>query len=373
MNKLKILFRFIVLASLVVPVTFALADKPPQTPSQKRIDIFKRATVHLGGDPADADIFLGPRPINGFEPGAQIECNYLEPDPAEPMGGKTSKFQCALGKDKLKIKYGYDNGEVYAMTAGSRLFWALGFGASHVYPVKTLCLGCPADPWVQPDGPRGNHLFEHSIVVKSPFKKWEPEGVKGWAWSELDYLPDNKRAAKKEKRRRDSLKLLAAFVQHYDNKAEQQTIGCQDEKPKVDEKGKIIDCEKPLLFVHDIGASFASIPGRVVFKKMTLSYWKAQNVWKDTSSCTANIEPPILVFRGLNDPQISEEGRKHLSTRLGRLSDDQVRQIFHLSQVELRKEVVFDGERNRLVTVEDWLLAFREKQRQIDSVSCPKL
>ena len=40
----------------------------------------------------------------------------------------TPKFECEVTPgDVVKVKYGENNGEVFAEVAASRLFWALGF------------------------------------------------------------------------------------------------------------------------------------------------------------------------------------------------------------------------------------------------------
>ena len=81
----------------------------------------------------------GPRDRGAFAPMATINCRHVEKD----TSGKTPKFTCLMGGDELKVKYGRDNGEIYAEVAASRLLWALGFGADRVYPVRVICTGCP--------------------------------------------------------------------------------------------------------------------------------------------------------------------------------------------------------------------------------------
>src|SRR5207247_2355989 len=57
------------------------------------------------------------------------------------------KFQCAIAPgDEVKVKYGQANAEVYGEVAATRLLWALGFGADHMYPVTVECRDCPVDP-----------------------------------------------------------------------------------------------------------------------------------------------------------------------------------------------------------------------------------
>ena len=100
----------------------------------------------------------------------EVLCQTSEEDQTRTFGGKTSKFFCQLMgpsasgeielkfKDKtkqkrelIKVKYHPPNdlnNEVYGEVLGSRLLWALGFGADRMYPVeKVRCYGCSADPF----------------------------------------------------------------------------------------------------------------------------------------------------------------------------------------------------------------------------------
>ena len=90
---------------------------------------------------ASLDIRTGPPSPGGFAPDALVSCEYVD----KPLKGQSPKFFCSLGDhDEVKVKYGRSNGEVYAEVAATRLLWALGFGADHMYPVRVVCRGCPA-------------------------------------------------------------------------------------------------------------------------------------------------------------------------------------------------------------------------------------
>src|SRR5262245_42272789 len=106
-----------------------------------RLAALRHAQVWMPGDVASRNLKLGPQDESGFAPEAVVKCDYIE----EKQTG-TPKFDCALsGDDKIRVKYGEQNGEVYSEVAASRLLWALGFGADRVYPVNVLCNGCRAD------------------------------------------------------------------------------------------------------------------------------------------------------------------------------------------------------------------------------------
>ena len=96
----------------------------------------------MPGDIASRNIKAGPQDESGFGPEAAVTCDYVE----DKQTG-TPKFDCALSSDdKIRVKYGEQNGEIYSEVAATRLLWALGFGADRVYPVKVICNGCPEDP-----------------------------------------------------------------------------------------------------------------------------------------------------------------------------------------------------------------------------------
>ena len=96
------------------------------------------------------DLRTGPPGRDAFPPETLVRCSYVRPTDGAPLG-RTPKFLCrhdrAGGDEVLLIKWGADNGEVYAEVASSRLLWALGFPADRMYPVRVECAGCPADPW----------------------------------------------------------------------------------------------------------------------------------------------------------------------------------------------------------------------------------
>src|SRR6476661_3654972 len=107
-SSLPVLAAVIVTIAAPAPVAAARDEA-----REAWLDMVRRAQVWRPGDVAAKDLAAGPK-----EPGA------------------TPKFACRLPDgDEVKVKYGRENGEVYAEVAASRLLWALGFGADRVYPV----------------------------------------------------------------------------------------------------------------------------------------------------------------------------------------------------------------------------------------------
>ncbi len=213
-----------------------------------RIDAIRRAEVWRPTRVSSLDLEKGPEVSRGFAPNATVQCDYVD----EKLSGRSPKFSCALGRgDKVKVKYGKTNGEVYAEVAATRLFWALGFGADHMYPVRVICRGCPADLEGAPTANRRRTRFDPAAIerkMKGTELDWND--TEGWSWSELDLVSDAK--ASKQHAQRDALKLLAAMLQHTDSKSQQQRLLCLDEPSKKNPT----TCERPFMMINDLGLTF---------------------------------------------------------------------------------------------------------------------
>ena len=175
-----------------------LMGSPKQTniDNPNQVEALSRAQVWQPTNVESMDVRQGPRDGGAFAPMATVNCRHVEKDAT----GKTPKFACVVGGDELKVKYGRDNGEIYAEVAASRLLWALGFGADRVYPVRVDLRwlprvtegGQPATGWprrirVRDDRPRGRRLPCPRIRgigmglagpgSREPGGRWGPEGA----------------------------------------------------------------------------------------------------------------------------------------------------------------------------------------------------
>jgi len=257
------------------------------------------------------------------------------------------------------VKFGRENGEVYAEVAATRLFWALGFPADRMYPVRIVCTGCPPLPDAVPEG--AALLFDPSSIERK-LSGWsiETSPESGWAWPELDTVDE--RAGGAPSAQRDALKLLAVFVQHTDSKPSQQRLLCADAKPA---EGHGF-CAHPLMMVNDLGQTFgrSNLFNRDHLGSVNLERWSASHVWSDARLCVGDL-PPTQTGT-LDNPRISEAGRKFLSDLLMQLSDDQVRALFDVARFAERKE----GDR-RPASVDDWVDAFKKKRGEIAGRTCP--
>jgi hypothetical protein len=339
----------------------------------ERQEVMERANIWRALNTSSLDLIKGPvLPASQRIP-AQVECMFVFPD--KPLSGMTPKFQCDLGKDDVvKVKYGEKNGEVYAEVAASRLLWALGFQADVMYPSKVTCRNCPDDPFLVSgaEWQRGNPgsgkttVYDPAVVERESGSAVEVPGYEGWAFPELDKL--TARGGGATRAQIDALKLLAVFVQHSDSKPGQQEIVCQEGSKGKDAKGNET-CAEAWLVIKDLGGSFGKAT-KLNSSKMNLSDWDGAGVWKDATQCVGDM--PRSFTGSLEDPVISEAGRRFLAQRLALLSDRQIRDLFTVSNV-LARGADIDGPdgKKRPITIDDWVSVFKRKRSEIVAARCP--
>jgi hypothetical protein len=335
---------------------------------QERFEYLRRAQVWHAIPTASLDLLAGPPGDDAFAFEQPVSCDL---DPNVEPGGATPKFYCVLQPgDTVKVKYGQRNGEVYGEVVGTRLFWALGFGTDRQYPVRVTCRGCSADPWHHPQPEPGSAPLFHPAILerKAPGKAIEVKGAReGWAWWELRAVDE--RVGGAPRAHVDALRLLAAFVQHTDNKDDQQTLACLPEGEKRDAAGNET-CARPVLLVTDLGATFsrADIANKAKFE---LRKWADVPVWLDRQRCVAKLKRSWTGTLG--NPRISEAGRAFLAERLSELSDRQLHDLFTAARADLRGERMRDANGvERAVTVADWVAAFRRKRVEVVETRCPE-
>jgi hypothetical protein len=277
-----------------------------------------------------------------------------------------------------------------------------------MYLVEELrCFGCPKDPFpmlqcfsspfeevVRQCGPiYGERRTGKGLVLRVDYASYtdfklvaierkalgrplESPGRKGWAWSELDALPgfddvrvaaaDGARlgaAADTQRDERDALRLLAVFLNNWDNRADNQRLLCLDDGVPASGGG----CRTPLAYMHDVGATFGRVGGPKGERKLDVEGWRATPIWKDRASCRVSIRSPALHGATFGEATISEGGRRLLAERLSRLRDEQVRDLF-----EGARFADFEDASPESRDVERWVRAFQEKVSEIASgAPCP--
>ncbi len=344
---------------------------------EERQQVMERAKVWEPINTGSVDIIRGPVLAPSQRIPAETTCTFVFPE--KPLTGMTPKFNCDISKrssrgesDVVKVKYGEKNGEVYAEVAGSRLLWALGFKADVMYPTRVTCLGCPPDPfatsgenWQRGSPADGStRVYEPAVIEREGGSKVEVPGYEGWAWPELDKLATSPGGATRA--HLDALKLLAVFIQHSDSKPGQQELVCEDGAKRTDAKGNET-CASAFLVIKDLGGSFGKAT-RFNTSKMSLEDWSSVSVWKDAKQCIGNM--PRSLTGTLEDPKISEAGRRFLADRLMRLRDRQIRDLFTVSNVVKRGEMIEVDGKKRPVTVDDWVRVFKQKREAIIRARC---
>jgi len=350
------------------------------------------------------NILRGPQREDAFENNSMVNCHFSKA--GKHKSGATPKFDCKIKKDKFKVKFTPRNPdekltdlmykdyekEIYAEVAATRLMWALGFYADTVYPVRVLCKDCPTNPvlgFQENESPQSIYWGESSIERKLDGREMELEKIPGWTWQEMNnlvagahqkqmsqsivnaYFKAQSFDKKKFNTEWNALKLLAAFLKHNDNKADNQRMMCFE---TVEFQGKTI-CSQPVIYIQDIGSSFGGggkIPNRG--GKASLKDWASKPVFKgydaEKQLCQAALTASFRaqsylgwIFRGgLQDPYINEEGRLLLSHKLDALTDEQIEQIFTVARMDHLKEVKADGS---YVTIADWVRVFKEKRDEV--------
>ena len=330
----------------------------------ERQGAIRRAGVWSATDIPAVDFKAGPDANGGYPSNAWVTCEYKE----KKLSGQSPKFECETspGHD-VKVKYGPRNAEVFGEVLSTRLFWALGFAADRMYPVRVRCHGCPKDPRASSKASPGVVEFDPAAIErKLPGRAMETKPDSGWKWSELEDIGSE--APSGARAERDALKLLATFVQHTDSKAANQRLLC----PKGEEVGKT-GCRHPVLMVSDLGLTFGEA-GLLIRNKNSvgLTSWAQLPVWKDRDRCVAELD--YAFTSTLSDPKIGEAGRAFLAGLLVQLSDAQLRDLFETARVKRRSsdpsgDPAKDGPP---ASVAEWVTAFKAKRTQIVDQRCPQ-
>jgi hypothetical protein len=342
----------------------------------RRAQVWNEPVVPIGS----ARLADNPAGSEPFSVEAVVPCRFK---PAG-VGGSTPKFDCELESgEKVRVKYGRGNAEVFAEVIATRLLSALGFATDHMYTIdRVRCFGCPEDPFSSlqclNDGstvgqcfPAVNYSqvqdFETAVIERQiTGRRIERRHDQGWSWKELTKI--DPQAGGAPRAHVDALRLMAVFMSHWDNKAKNQRLVCLDARSKTekttDKHAKTrgaIDCARPLVVIQDLGGTFGPF-------KLDLEGWKSTPVWADSATCRVSMR--ALPYGGSTFPDIniSEPGRVFLAQRLGVLTPAQVRNLFEGAGLWRYTGHRTDEAKN----IDNWVNAFEEKVRAIvDHPGCP--
>lgn len=362
-----------------------------------RLEAMKHAALFAPTHTAEADIARGPdqsKKLFALGYDDKVICDFTTA--GKEMGGKTPKFGCLITRVEsadgtvqsltpemkettVKVKFGPNDNEVYAELPATRLMWAMGYYVDTWYPVRVECHNCPANP-VKGTGAVATRTFNPATIVrKFSWEKMTEAGKpdEGWSWKELDTV--NERPTYE----RDGLKLLAVFLQHSDNKPPQQRLDCH--KVDVDDKTQpaTVTCDKSVMLVQDVGATFGG-GGLFTFNgsaKMNLDEWSGKKLWISVGTdasprqCRGRLQKSIAARDGLENPAISEEGRRLDAGLMCQLSDQQIRQLFVLSRAAAmpkyhNRDGSFKAGENEDKITEEWVTAFKTRREELASGRC---
>jgi hypothetical protein len=333
-----------------------------------RKTLLTRAHVFVK-DPPDIstlDLSKTPNDPEPLDPDGTLECRYLH----KKLTATTPKFHCELPDGtEVKVKYGATS-EKSGEVAASRLLAALGFGADYMTFVKRIrCVGCPHYPFemlevanafyvpwlvglITPENQRRE--FEWVAVErKMPGRSIEVGPHEGWDWDELAEVDASKGGATQAEL--DALRLMAVFLSHWDNKATNQRLACEERKDAGNDP--LAPCREPLLMFQDVGATFG--PGKVVH-----SAWTATPMWAEGGGCVTTLDSMPYNGGRFKPTRVSEEGRRLLASKLTQFSEAQIRALFLGARFPDPSSALFTGD------VTPWVKTFQDKVRQIAERSC---
>lgn len=339
-------------AMSIEPHRASLAQE--QSPLTNPESVIRRAQVRIETDISSMNLRTGATGPRSFARGTTVTCDYLD----KKLGGASPKFACRLPDgDELKVKYGGTNGEVYAEVAASRLLWALGFGADHMYSVRVVCRGCP-DHIGGILRRNGDRVVDPAAVER---KIAGEEILDRWDWKDLELVDTAAGGASSPER--DAFKLLAVLLQHSDSKPTNQRVVC------LDGTGQMDGCRMPLIMIQDLGVTFgrANALNQQPGASMNLERWRQVPVWKNASGCVGNLSGSWTGT--LEDPVISDEGRQLLADLLTELTDQQIKDMFDAARVHLRGRAPETG-LGGFSTVNEWVATFKQKRREIVERNC---
>lgn len=333
--------------------------------AEERLDALSRARVWRTPAVPVSQANLGPPPSQP----ESLSCKFLMTD----LGGTAQKFDCVLENgDQIRVKYGRTP-EIPSEVAATRLLHALGFGADEVMLVERLrCYGCPAEPFVTMkavDLTDTSGLYKKFVNyddyqdfewVAVEKKHWgrpiASDEAKGWAFFELETVDATKGGAPRA--HVDALRLLAVFLAHWDNKSENQRLVCLSEQDWP-EGGT---CQVPFAMLQDTGGAFGP-------RKVDLEGWTNAPVWDDRAQCVTSMATMPHEGATFNAVRITDAGRRHLSSLLGQLGDQQIHDLFAGARFD-RGTGLLNREASPIPA---WVAAFKARVRAIsEGPACPQ-
>ena len=139
------------------------------------------------------------------------------------------------------------------------------------------------------------------------------------------------------------------------------------------------------MLIQDVGATWG---GGGAFTsgtnaKMNLKEWSGKNVWKKVGSatssnppdCQASLTKSFTAKDGLDDPMISEEGRRFAAGLMCQLTDAQIQELFTSARVSMSTDYrnhdgTFKSGFDEQKVVAAWVAEFKKKREDVAAGRC---
>jgi len=296
----------------------------------------------------------------------ELSCRFV----LKRLNGTTPKFNCIVDNgEEVRIKYG-KGAEIPAEAAATRLLRALGFAADEITLVHHLrCYGCPLEPFttskavqsIRVSGVYEKVIDYHDyhdyewVALERKYDAWPIETAtqEGWAFPELGRIDASHGGAPRA--HVDALRLIAVFLAHWDNKADNQRLVC-DRRDWPERT----PCPAPLMLLQDLGATFGP-------RKVNLRRWRTSTIWADRVRCRITMRHLPYSGATFQDVQVGEPGRQFAARLFERLTDDDIADLFRGARFDQERGLFSD-----VRPVPAWVDAFKMRVRLIsEGPPCP--
>ena len=292
------------------------------------------------------------------------------------------KNEHEIKADHFKIKYlkpPYPDhnprfNEVFTAVATTRIMWALGFPADHVYPAGgASCIGCTDDPFGRKLADNKASLQEAPAVFKIvnaerdlPWDQINPEDDETWSWTDAAKFYSDGEWTHQQKVEFDAYRLALGLIHYYNALPQQNRLVCAEWEPAAAGHGKV--CGKPVIYVHDLGSTFGK--KRSGFELVgtnprgSFEAYEPQTVFLNPGNCE-------LRATLLGEKQVLKEAQDLMIQRLARLDRETVKSIFRLSRFNMMdqkqvRRLRAAGSRNvDEAALDEWTNAFLKRIEEV--------
>jgi hypothetical protein len=229
--------------------------------------------------------------------------------------------------------------EVFTTVASTRFMWVLGFPADPDYPAGVAsCIGCTDDPF-------GNKLTTNTASLKDapnlfkivsaerelPWDQINPDNDETWSWTDTAKFYSDGEWTHSQKVEFDAYRLALGLIHYFNALPQQNRLVCAEWAP-AGSGGHSKTCQKPVIYVHDLGSTFGKKRGGLdVFgtnPRGIFSAWEPQTVFANPDNCE-------LRATLLGDKQVLKEAQDLMVQRLARLDAATVKSIFRVARFNM--------------------------------------